>query len=335
MNLRVSLPKTACLRGITGLVVASLLLSAPQPAAAGETKVFRLGLFAWQEPECRSEPFHAGLRELGYVEGRNIVIECRDAGGRSEGLEAAAEEIVRMKPDIIVALHHAYAEALRRTGGDIPAVMIASGDPVTTGLAASLAHPGGSMTGLTYYAGELNAKRLELLKAVVPRLRRVAVLAETGAAYMNEQHIRDSIVAARTLGLELRVVEVAGDGDLDRAFEEIVRWKADAVHILPSIVFVYAAQQIADLARWHHLPAMHFYNGFPAMGGLMAYGADFPVLQRRAAVLVDKILRGAKPGDIPIEQPNLFKLVVNLEAASELGVTISQSILLRADKIIE
>jgi putative ABC transport system substrate-binding protein len=214
--------------------------------------------------------------------------------------------------------------------------MISSGDPVATGFAASLARPGGSMTGLTYYAGELNAKRLELLRAVAPGIKRVAVLAEADApAHLNELHVRDSLAAAKALGLELRVVEATEGSDLDRAFEEIVRWKADAVHILPSIVFAYESQKIADLARWHSLPTMHFYNGFPALGGLMAYGPDFPALQRRAAIYVDKILRGAKPSELPIEQPTQFKLVINRETASEFGLTIPPAVLLRADELIQ
>lgn len=305
-------------------------------AAAGDKQPVHLGFFAWDEPECKIEAFHAGLRELGYVEGKNIVIECHHAGRQHKGLKSAAEAIVRAKPDIIVALHHVYAEALRHTGTDIPTVMIASGDPVATGFATSLARPGGNTTGFTYYAGELNAKRLELLRAVAPGIKRVAVLAETDTpAKLTELHIRDSLAAAKVLGLEPRVVKATQGEDLERAFEEIVRWKADAVHILPSIVFAYEAQQIADLARWHGLPTMHFYNGFPALGGLMAYGPDFPTLQRRAAVYVDKILKGTKPGELPIEQPTHLKLVVNRETAAELGLTIPPSILQRADKVIE
>jgi putative ABC transport system substrate-binding protein len=316
------------------VTVISFLCLVIAPAEA--KKPVRLGLFAWEESECRIEAFHAGLRELGYVEGRDIVIECRHAGGRYKGLKAAAEAIVRTKPDVIVALHHAYAEALRHTGTAIPTVVISSGDPVATGLAASLARPGGSMTGLTYYAGELNAKRLELLKAVAPRIKRVAVLVEADAPEkLNDLHIRDSMAAAKQLGLELRMVKVREGGDLDRAFQEVVKWKADAVHVLPSIVFAYESQKIADLARWYGLPTMHFYNGFPALGGLIAYGPDFPALQRRAAVYVDKILKGAKPGELPIEQPNLFKLIINRETAAEFGLTIPPAVLLRADKVIE
>lgn len=334
MNLRATSYKRLW-RSVVAVLLAlwGPFVSAAPPSAPREAKVFRLGLFAWQESECRIEAFHAALRALGYVEGKNLVVECRHAGGRYEGLKTVAEEILRAKPDVMVALHHAYAEAVRRT--NIPTVVISSGDPVATGLVKSLARPGGNMTGLTYYAGELNAKRLELLKAMAPGIKRVAILAEAGAADLNDRHIRDSQVAAGKLGLELRVVEVPEADDLERAFGEIAKWKADAVHILPSIVFVFASQQIADLVRWHRLPSMHFYPGFPALGGLMAYGPDFPALQRRAAAYVDKILKGAKPGEIPIEQPNVFHLVINREIAGELGLTIPQSLLLRADKVIE
>lgn len=312
------------------------LLAAASGPAVGETKKPRLGLVVWQEPECRIEAFHAGLRELGYVNGRDLVIECRDAGGKHAELITAAQAIVGTRPDVIVALHHSYAEAARQTGTRIPIVMISSGDPVATGFATSLARPGGNITGLTYYAGELNAKRLELLRSVVPGLKRVALLVNPNTpASLNELHLRDHEVAAKALGLELRVFSAAGEGDLERAFDEMAGWKAGAVHVLPSLVFAYQAQQIADLARWHRLPTMHFYTAFPSFGGLMAYGADFAALQRRTAVYVDKILKGAKPGELPFEQPTHFRLIVNRDVANELGLTIPQSVLLRADKVIE
>lgn len=326
----------AGVRPIVGLaVIVSLLMAAATPVRAAG-KIARLGLFAWQEGECQVEPFHAGLRELGYVEGRNIVIECHHANGQYAGVRPAAVALLRAKPDVMVALHHAYAEVLRDMRSDIATVMISSGDPVATGLATSLARPGGSMTGLTYYAGELNAKRLELLRAVVPDAKRVAVLVAADApAQLKALHVGDSRAAAAKLGLELRVVETREGSDLERAFQEIVAWKADAVHILPSIVFAHESQLIADLARWHGLPTMHFYTGFPAMGGLMSYGPDFAALQRRAAVYVDKILKGAKPGELPIEQPTHLKLVINRQIASELGRSIPPELLLRADEVIE
>jgi putative ABC transport system substrate-binding protein len=192
------------------------------------------------------------------------------------------------------------------------------------------------MTGLTYYNGELNAKRLELLKTVAPGIRRVAVLASPFMApSVNDRYTRDVTIAAKALQLEFRIVGAIGGGDLERAFDEMVKWKADAVYVLPTIIFAYEAQQIADLSRWHRLPAMHWYQPFPAMGGLMAYGVDYPALQRRLAVHIDKILKGADPGELPIEQPKQFGLVINRETASEFGLTIPQSVLLRADKVIE
>ncbi len=322
--------------GVT-LALASLLLMFVG-TATGE-KVARIGYLAWDSRSCRSEAFVAGLRELGYVEGRNIAIECYDAGGRFDGLIAAAAESVRHKPDVIVAMTHNYAEALQLATKEIPIVMVVGGDPVAAGLVASLARPGGNITGVGHFSPELNAKRLELLKEVAPHVKRVAVLSFPegvgGRSTMNDFQVRDTTSAAKALGLELQVVEVRGRRDLYRAFDEIVAARADAVHVLPNRLFAVEAQKIADLARFNRLPTVHFYEGFPEVGGLMAYGVDFQAVHRRAAVYVDKILKGANPAGLPVEQPTKFKLVVNNRTARELGLTIPESVLLLADKVIE
>lgn len=306
------------------------------PITWAQEKIYRVGLLGLTERECGNPSIREGLRQLGYLEGGNLVIDCRHGGGRSEGLQLAANELARTKPDVIVALTHLNADAAHAATQLIPVVFIASSDPVFGGFAASLSHPGGNMTGLTYYTGELNAKRLELLKAVARGIRRVAVLA---SAYMspsvNEVYVRDVTRAAQDLGLEIRVFVAPPGEDLEPAFVEMERWQADALYLLPTIVFAYQAQPIADLARWYHLPSIHWYKPFATMGGLMAYGVDYPTLQQRAARYVDQILKGANPADLPIEQPTQYELFINRETAEELGLRIPPSIALRADRIIE
>jgi putative tryptophan/tyrosine transport system substrate-binding protein len=320
------------------LLSMAILLSGltARPTMAQDTKVVKLGLLGLTEGECGNQSLREGLRELGYVEGENLVVECRHGGGRYEGLQLAADEVARAKPDVIVALTHLTADAAHAATQSIPVVFIASSDPVAGGFAASLPRPGGNMTGLTYYAGELNAKRLELLKAVAPGIRRVGVLASPYMARsVNEVYIRDIRAAAETLQLDVQVFVTPEGDDLEPTFAEMTDWKADALYILPTIIFAYQAQQIADLAKWHRLPTIHWYKPFAALGGLMAYGVDYPALQKRAARYVDKILKGAKPADLPIEQPTQYELLINRETADDLGLSIPQSIALRADRIVE
>lgn len=314
-----------------------ILAGTPVPGAnAAETKLPRIGFLAWDAASCRSEAFVTALRELGRVEGRNVVIDCHHAGGRHDGLAPAAAESVRRRPDVIVAITHDYAEAARRVTQDIPIVMIVGGDPVAAGLVASLARPGGNITGVGHFSPELNAKRLELLKAVSPRIKRVAVLvfSPDKTSDLGQLNLRDTEQAAKALGLELRVVDVDDGEKLDRAFDAIVSARADAVYVLPNRLFAVQMQRIADLAMWHRLPTIHFYEKFPQVGGLMAYGVDFQAVHRRAAVYVDKILKGANPAELPIEQATRFELVINLETARELGLKVPQALLLRAHKVI-
>jgi putative ABC transport system substrate-binding protein len=322
---------------VTIIVVTSLMVLPGRPAMAKDSsQVPRIGFLALEERHCRNEAFATGLRELGYVEGKNIVVECHHAGGRDEALLPAAQDLARSRPAVIVALNHIWALAAQQATKDIPLVVIASGDPVASGFAASLARPGGNITGLTYFATELNAKRLEFLKTAVPGLKRVAVLKNPKSdRTLVDGYLRETRAAARAFGIELVIVEAASEPELERAFEQIVQDKAQAVYVLATLVFGEMAQKIADLAMWHNLPSMHFNNRYPAIGGLMSYAPDYDILHRRTAVYVDKILKGAKPADLPIEQPARFELHINQATARELGLKIPQSLLLRANRVIE
>ncbi len=313
------------------LLSASMTFAAPPSA-----KVPRIGFLVLDERHCRDEPFAAGLRELGYIEGENIVVECRHAGGRDERLQSVADELARSRPAVIVALNHIWALAAQQATKDIPLVVISSGDPVASGFAASLARPGGNITGLTYFATELNAKRLEFLKTVVPGLKRVAVLKNPKSPrVLLDAYLRETRAAARAFGIELIIVAATSEPELERAFDEIVQAKAQAVYVLASLVFGDMMQKIADLAMWHNLPTMHFHKRYPAIGGLMAYAPDYDILHRRTATYVDKILKGAKPADLPFEQPARFELTINLAMARELGLKVPQTLLMRVDKVIE
>lgn len=296
----------------------------------------RVGVLAFDEANCRRKPFIEGLSELGYVEGGNIVIECRHAGGDYSGFQRAADSLVRSRPATIVAFGNPATKAAQRATRDIPIVMLGSGEPVESGFAASLARPGGNVTGISYYMFELNAKRLEYLKSVVPRLHRVAVLVDPGSpAETTQAFLRDIRKAAAAFGLEIVAVESKGAVDLERAFDEIEKAKAQAVLMSSYIAFMRDAQELADITRWRRLPSIHAFTHYSALGGLMGYGPDFWLLQRRAAVYVDKILKGASPAELPIEQPTRFELSINLQTARELGLTVPQSLLLRAEKVIE
>jgi putative ABC transport system substrate-binding protein len=264
------------------------------------------------------------------------VIECWHAGGNDERLPRVAEELARSRPAVIVAHNHIWALAAQQATKEIPLVVISSGDPILSGFAASLARPGGNITGLTYFALELNAKRLELLKIVVPGLKRVAVIKNPKTPpVLGDAYLRETRAAAQAFGIELIIVEATSEPELERAFDQIVKAKAQAVYVFASLIFGEMMQKIADLAMWHNLPTMHFHKRYPAIGGLMAYAPDYDILHRRTATYVDKILEGAKPADLPFEQPARFEFTINLATARELGLNVPQSLLLRADKVIE
>jgi len=284
------------------------------------------------------EAFRQGLRDLGYVEGRNVVIEYRDAKGKRERLPALAAELVALKVDVIfVGGGTRAALAAMQATKTIPIVFVGVGDPVASGVVTSLARPGGNVTGLSGLGPEIVGKRLEQLMQAVPRVSRVAVLWLPGV--LGERTDKDMLtgadVAARALGVRLQFVEARGPADFDRAFSDMTRARAGALTVLPSNMFLREHRRLVDLAAKNRLPAVYTNREFVDAGGLMSYGANQADSFRRAATYVDKILKGAKPGDLPVEQPTKFELVINLKTAKALGLTIPQSVLGRADEVIQ
>jgi putative ABC transport system substrate-binding protein len=310
---------------VLGLLAAPLAVGAQRP---GQPR--RIGVLAGREGDALRE----GLRELGWVEGQNVVFEYRSSGRQLDQMAAAAAELVRLEPEVIVAGSAAAAMAVKRVTRAIPVVFILVADPVADGLVASLAHPGGNLTGLTTLSRELGGKRLQLLAQVVPNLSRVAVVynpADPGAAGgIGEQH-----AAARTLGLTLQLVQVRSPDEIDTAFSAIKQWRAQALAVPPGPFAAANQARIEELALKLRLPTVYASRSFAERGGLMAYGPSYGDLARRAAAYVDKILRGAKPADLPVEQPTKFELVVNLRTAKALGVVIPQSVLIQADEIVQ
>jgi putative ABC transport system substrate-binding protein len=284
------------------------------------------------------EAFRQGLRDLGYVEGRNVVIEYRDAEGKFERFPALAAELVALKVDVIVTSGGTPAAlAAKQATRTLPIVFAAHADPVGSGLITSLARPGGNVTGLSNLAPELVGKCLEQLKQAVPGVSRVAALWQPGA--YGERTEKDmpkgAEAAARALGVRLQFVEARGPADFDRAFSETTTAHADALTVLPSAMFVNERRRLVALAAKNRLPAVYPSRDSVDAGGLMSYGPDLADVFRRAATYVDKILKGAKPGDLPVEQPTKFELVINLKTAKALGLTIPPSLLGRADEVIQ
>ena len=321
------------------LILALSILGAPLAAEAQQpAKVVRIGFLNPSTPSATShflEAFRQGLRELGYVEGKSIILERRYAEGRVERLPDLAAELVRLKVDVILAGLNPTIQAVKRATTTIPIVMATSVDPVGAGLVASLARPGGNITGLSNLGHELSGKLLELLKGAVPRVSRVAFLGNPDVPH-STLAFRETQVAARVLGVELQLVEVRGKAEFESAFSAMTREHAGALIVhTPMALFFAHRKQIADLAVKNRLPAIYGNRDYVDAGGLMSYGAHLPDLYRRAATYVDKILKGAKPADLPVEQPTKFELVINLKTAKALGLTIPQSILIRADQVIQ
>ncbi len=315
------------------------LFSPVATEAQGPARVARIGYLATKvaDSPVALEAFRLGLRDLGYVEGRSLVIEYRDAEGEAERLPALAAELVALKVDVIVAPGTPSALAAKQATRTIPIVFPAAGDPVTSGLVTSLARPGGNVTGLSNVHPDLVGKRLELLTQAVPRVSRVAVLWHPGGSdeRANRDMLKAADVAARALGVRLQVVEARGSEDLDRAFSDMTSARADGLTVLASTMFLRERRRLVDLAAKNRLPAVYTWREAVDAGGLMAYGANLADLFRRAASYADKILKGAKPADLPVEEPTKFDLIINLKTAKALGLTIPQSLLLRADKVIE
>jgi ABC-type uncharacterized transport system substrate-binding protein len=320
--------------------LAGSLLTAPLAAGAQQAgKVLRIGFLGGRTPSDMSpflDAFRQGLRELGWVEGQNIVIDYRFAEGRFDRLPDLAAELVRLKVDIIVAQPVPAAVAAKNATGTIPIVMISgSADPVGLGLIASLARPGGNVTGSSYSAGpEIGGKQLELLKETVPKLRRVAILSNPA----NPSHalaIREVRDAAPSLGVQLQLLEARGPNEFDGAFAAMAKERVGALLVMSDGIFNLHRTRLADLAARSRLPAAYGTRENVEAGGLMSYGPSLRDFYRRAATYVDKILKGATPGDLPVEQPTKFELVINLKTAKALGLTIPPSLLQRADQVIE
>jgi putative ABC transport system substrate-binding protein len=276
--------------------------------------------------------FERRLRELGWIEGRTVAIEYRWAEGRSERYDEIAAEFVRLKVDVIVTVGSAVLAAKQATSA-IPIVFAVAVDPLGSGLVESLARPGGNVTGLSVQSSELAGKRLEILREFLPDLHRLALMANVGYAAAASE-MREAQAAARALGLEVATFEIRRPEDITPAFDAL-KGRADAIYICPDSLINANFMRINTLALGAHLPTMHATREYLEGGGLVSYGADYVDLFRRAADLVDKVLRGTKPGDIPVEQPTKFELVINLTAAKALGLTMPESFLLRADQVIE
>jgi putative ABC transport system substrate-binding protein len=320
------------------VLFAVILLAVPVIAEAQQpTKIPRIGYLGGGSPSsnpARIEAFRQGLRELGYIEGKNIVVEYRYAEGKADGGRELAAELVRLKVDVIVTTGPTVTRAAKEATVTIPIVMTSDNDPVGNGFVASLARPGGNVTGLSSLARELGGKRLELLKEIVPRLSRVAVLG-TSTSPGNAQNLKELELAAGALAVKLQYLDVLAPKDIETAFGAVRKGRTEAIHVLDSPVFGPQRTQIVGLAARSRLPAIYHNSPFVEAGGLMSYGVSFTEMDRRAATYVDKILKGAKPADLPVEQPKKFEFIINLKAAKQIGLTIPPNVLARADKVIK
>jgi putative tryptophan/tyrosine transport system substrate-binding protein len=332
--------RLALIRLAAALIALLVSSSLGKAAAQPQEKVPRVGYLNPGSPsdplsQRRLEAFRQGLRELGYVEGRNIVIESRWAEGQYDRYPALAADLVRSKVDVIVAQSGAATQSAQQATRTIPIVMSLVNDPVGSGLVPSLAHPGGNVTGLTIMSPDLVGKQLQLLREVAPAVSRVAVLRHPDNPASTAQS-REAQSAARALGLRVQILEARGPHEIDSAFAAMTRERAGALLIIPDGVFQIHRRQIAELAAKRHLSSIYGgTTGYAEAGGLLDYGPNPLELKRRAATFVDKLLKGAKPGDLPVEQPTKFELVVNLRTAKAIGLTIPTSVLQRADQILE
>ena len=318
--------------------VAILMLAFVHIADAQPKKVARIGFLA---PATRTgyqhhtDAFLQGLRELGYVEGQNIVVEYRWADGNFERLPELAAELVRLNVDVIVAAVTQASLAAKNATGTIPIVMVAVANPVDSGLIASLARPGANITGTSSMTDEVVGKQLELLKETFPKISQVAALWNPANPVFQAIQRRETEVTARALGLQLHFLEAGGPDDIERAFAAMAKERTKALLVLIDPVFTSNRKRIADLAAKQRLPTVSGIREYVEAGCLIAYGPSFPDMYRRAAYYVDRILKGTKPADLPVEQPTKFELVINLKTAKQIGLTIPQSVLYRADKVIK
>jgi putative ABC transport system substrate-binding protein len=322
---------------IISLTLALSLLAAPLGAEAQQAgKVPRIGFISmWAGPSdnAQLDAFRQGLRALGYVEGQNVALEIRYAGDRFEKLPDLAAELVRLKVDVIVTQSGVAGMAAKEATQTIPIVMASSKDAVRQGLVVSLARPGGNVTGLTLISPDLSQKRLELLRELFPKLSRAGVLWCAAGSPATEW--TETLAAADALKVKLSSLEVRGPQDLASAFASAVRQRLEAILVFDCSLLNPSAARITELSMKNRLPAVYPFSIYPAAGGFMSYGPDLRDAARRAAAYVDKILKGAKPADLPVEQPTKFELVINLRTAKALGLTIPPAVLVRADEVIE
>ena len=305
-------------------------------AGAQPTKIPRIGFLFASNPaaaSARIEAFREGLRQLGYVEGKNYSIEFRFAEGKVDRVPAFAAELVKLKVDVIVTGGATDTRAAKEATKTIPIVMLQDNDPVASGLVASLAHPGGNITGLSTLSPELSGKQLELLREIVPKLSRVAVFG-TSTNSGNAEKLREVELAAGALKLKLQILDILDPKDIEAAFRAATKERAEAILELGSFVINVRRTEVIDLAVKNRLPAIYFQREIVEAGGLMTYGPSQADLARRAATYVDKILKGAKPADLPVEQPMKLEFIVNLKAAKQIGLTIPPNVLARADRVI-
>jgi putative ABC transport system substrate-binding protein len=326
------------IKRIIVLALCSLLLAPCSAVVAQQAKkVPRIGFLGNSTAALEANligPFREGLRDLGHVEGKNIVIEWRWAEGKYERFPALIAELIASKVEVIVTAGTPASLAVKKTTTTIPLVMIAVGEPVATGLVASLARPGGNITGLTSISSEIEGKRLELLREVVPKVSHIAVLWNADSPIQVIQE-KETQAAAQLLGMKMLSLGVRTLEEIEDAFATIVRERPGALLVLADRLFLHHRAPIMDFATKHRLPGVHAYQELVEAGGLMSYGPSYADMHRRAAYFADRILKGTKPADLPVERPRKFELVINLKAAKQIGVTIPPNVLARADKLIK
>ena len=310
---------------------------AQQPKTIARIGFLTAGSLVTPEGKVLVDAFREGLRDRGHVEGQNIIIEARGADGQIERFPGLANELVALKLDVIVVSNSLAAHAVQRATTTVPIFVTAMADPVGERLVASLARPGGNITGVTFLGPELVPKRLALLKEALPTISGVAALWHPGAygEHTMRNMVKETEVAARTVGVHLRLAAVKGPDELDWAFSTIAGERADALIVFPSPMLFTERRRVVDLAAKHRLPAVYPWIEAVTAGGLLAYGPNLADLNRRAASHVDKILKGAKPADLPVEQPTTFELMINVKTAKALDINIPPSLLVRADEVIE
>jgi putative tryptophan/tyrosine transport system substrate-binding protein len=325
-----TLPRAA----LVGALAFGLLVASPAREAQPAGKIARLGVLLFTTPAADPNlpAFLAGLRDLGYVDGRNVAIEYRSAEGRPERVGALALQLVSLKPDVVVVLGGDMVPFVRNATATLPIVMLTSQDPVEAGAIATFARPGGNLTGVAFVSSETAGKRLQFLKEAVPSLTRVAVLWTPDHP---DGEYRNTEATARRLGIHIQSLEVRSPGDFDGAFQAATRERAEALVVVSGRFINANRPRVVEFASKQGIPLVTGWGPWARAGSLMSYGPDLDILVRRAATHVDKILKGAKPGDLPVEQPTEFELVINMKSAKALGLSIPSSLLGRADHIIE